>query len=230
MIEMLNEDCMEAIKTMPDNSVDLIFTDPPYWTLNKWREVGTTTRLGGHKDEGKRTGWFDTINENELFEFMCECCRILKNNRHACIMVDGQTLKWVLGYAEKSGFNYCKPIVWDKVYQGMGYHLRNRHEFIVLLDKGKNRQPKNLGLSDIITIPMIKGGYPTEKPVELAKFFIEQYTEENETVFDGFMGAGTTLIACNQTNRNGIGIEKNPETFKIAETRINENTRQVQLL
>ena len=213
-------DTLEIIKSMPSNSVDLIFTDPPYWTLNKWRNVGTTTRLGGNRDKEKQEGWFDTIDENELFKFMCECFRILKQNNHACIMCDGQTLKWVLGYAEESGFNYYKPLVWDKVSQGMGYHFRNKHEFIVLLDKGKNKQPKDLGLPDIITIPMIKGGYPTEKPVELSKFFINQYTNIGDTIFDGFMGSGSTLVAAKQMKRKAIGIDISSEAYKITNERL----------
>ena len=219
---ILNEDALVAIKNIPNNSIDLIFTDPPYWTLNKWREIGTTTRLGGNRDENKRdtSKWFKTIDESELFEFMCECFRVLKMDRHACIMCDGQTLKWVLGYAEESGFNYYKPIVWDKVSIGMGYHFRCKHEYIVLLDKGKNRKPKNLSLSDIITIPMIKGGYPTEKPIELSKIFISEFTDENDIILDPFMGSGSTIIAAKELKRDYIGFDINEEAYKIVEQRI----------
>lgn len=224
MIDIKQVDSLDEIKNMSDKSVDLIFTDPPYWTLNKWRDVGTTTRLGGNRKEEKRdeSKWFETIDENELFEFMCQCYRILKDDRHALIMCDGQTLKWVLGYAEEADFNYYKPLVWDKVYQGMGYHFRSRHEYIVLLDKGKNRKPKNLGLPDIITIPMIKNNaYPTEKPIELPKLFIEQYTEDNETVLDPFMGGGSTIIAAKLSNRNAIGFDSNPEAIRLTQDRLN---------
>ncbi len=221
-ITIIQGNTLELIKEIKNESVDLIFTDPPYWTLNKWRNVGTTTRLGGNRDKDKQEGWFETIDEEDLFRFMCECCRILKPDRHACIMCDGQTLKWVLGYAEESGFDYCKPIVWDKVYQGMGYHFRSRHEFIVVLDKGKNRKPKNFSLPDIVTIPMIRGGYPTEKPVELAKFFIEQYTDIDEYVFDGFIGAGSTMIAAKEMSRKAIGIDVSDEAIRLTENRLND--------
>ena len=103
----------------------------------------------------------------------------------------------------------------------MGYHFRSRHEFIVLLDKGKNKKPKDLGLPDIITIPMIKGGYPTEKPIELPEFFIKQYTEVGDTVFDGFMGSGSTLVAAKIQDRKAIGIDISPEAYKITNERLN---------
>jgi len=221
-IKLYKDDCLKIMKSLSDNSIDLIFTDPPYWSLNKYRNIGTTTRLGGNKNKDKQddSKWFETIDEEYLFQFMCECYRVLKKGRHALIMCDGQTLKWVLGYAEKAGFDYYKPLVWDKVYQGMGYHFRSRHEFIVLLDKGKNRQPKNLSLSDIITIPMIKGGYPTEKPIGLSKLFIEQYTEIGETVLDPFMGSGSTLIVARELNRFAIGIDISDIAHGITKKRI----------
>lgn len=206
-IDIQKKDAFVLLSEIKDNSVDLIFTDPPYWTLNKWRNVGTTTRLGGNGDKDKQTGWFDTIDSAELWDLMCEIFRVLKKNTHAFIMCDGQTLSWVLRYAEEAGFSYCKPLVWDKVMQGMGYHFRCRHEFIVMLDKGKNKQPKNLGLPDIFTVPMVKNGYPTEKPEALVRIFIEQFTEELDLVLDPFVGSGTVAYACKKLNRNFIGSD-----------------------
>lgn len=213
-------DCFETFLKVP--YVDLIFTDPPYWTLNKWRNIGTTTRLGGHRDAEKQTGWFETIDEKELWDLMCKCYKALKKDRHCLIMSDGQVLKWILGYYEEADFSYAKPVVWDKVHQGMGYHLRCRHEFVVLMDKGKNRKPKDLGMPDIVTIPMVKGGYPTEKPVELPEVFIQQYTEPDEIVLDPFMGAGSTIIAALRNSRKAVGIDKSGEACEITVSRLKE--------
>jgi site-specific DNA-methyltransferase (adenine-specific) len=216
--EIHQKDFQDLLADMPDNSVDLIFTDPAYWTLNKWRNVGTTTRLGGHRNADKQdeTKWFQTIDDAELFTLLCESYRVLKKDRHAFIMCDGQTLKNVLGYVEEAGFNYYKPLVWDKVNQGMGYHFRCRHEFIVMLDKGKNRKPKNLSLPDIITIPMIRGGYPTEKPVELPELFVEQFTNKGETVIDPFCGSGSTLVAARRRGCQFIGGDISEDAVKLS--------------
>ena len=68
-----------------------------------------------------------------------------------------------------------------------------------------------------------KSIHPTQKPVALMEYLIKTYTNENETVLDFTMGSGTTMVACQNTNRNGIGIEMEETYFKIAEKRIKEN-------
>lgn len=213
-------DALEGLGQIEPNSIDMIFTDPAYWTLNKWRNIGTTTRLGGNGDKSKQTGWFETIDHEYLFQLMCECHRVLKKDTHMFMMCDGQTLKWVLGYAEEAGFNYVKPLVWDKVSLGMGYHLRNRHEFVVMFDKGKNRKPKNMSLPDIITIPMIRDGYPTEKPEALPKLFIEQFTNDFDLILDPFSGSGSTLNAARKNARHYIGFDISADAIIEANRRL----------
>ncbi len=222
MIELFKKDAFLFLETLKSESVDMVFTDPPYWTLNKWRNVGTTTRLGGNSDKEKQTGWFETIDSNELFQLICEIYRVLKNDRHAFIMCDGQTLKWILAYVEEAGFQYYKPLIWDKVSLGMGYHFRNRHEFIVMLDKGKNRKPKNLSLPDIFTFPMIKNGYPTEKPLPLVELFVEQFTESNELVIDPFFGGGSVPVSCQNLNRNFLGSDISDDAHKSTNEKLNK--------
>jgi site-specific DNA-methyltransferase (adenine-specific) len=223
MLELIKEDAFDFLQSIKSESVDLVFTDPPYWTLNKWRNVGTTTRLGGNSDKNKQNGWFETIDEKQLLFLMCELFRVLKKDRHAFIMCDGQTLKYVLQNVEESGFNYYKPLIWDKVNLGMGYHFRNRHEFIVMLDKGKNRKPKNLSLADVFTIPMLRGGgvYPTEKPLQLINIFVEQFTEEGELVVDPFFGSGVVALSCEKLKRNFKGSDLSEIALKYANDRIN---------
>ena len=221
MINIQKKDYQEFLSGIENESVDMVFTDPPYWTLNKWRNVGTTTRLGGNGDKSKQKGWFETIDEQGLLLLMESIFRVLKKNRHAFIMCDGQTLRYVLNNAETIGFTYAKPLVWDKVSLGMGYHFRNRHEFVVMLDKGKNRKPKDLSLPDVITYPMVKGGYPTEKPLGLINLFVEQFTEEGETVIDPFFGSGVVALSCKINNRTFKGADISQEAFDYAEAKLN---------
>ena len=214
-------DALIGCEQIESNSIDMIFTDPPYWTLNKWRNIGTTTRLGGNKDKSKQSGWFETIDHEYLFQFMCECYRVLKKDTHLFLMCDGQTLKYVLDYGDKVGFNYTKPLVWDKVNIGMGYHLRNKHEFIVMFDKGKNRKPKNMSIPDIIPIPMVRDGYPTEKPKALPKLFVEQFTDEGQLVLDPFSGSGSSLIAAKECSRHYIGFDISDDAVIESNRRLN---------
>jgi site-specific DNA-methyltransferase (adenine-specific) len=209
---------------IPDSTVDLVLTDPPYWTLNKWRSVGTTTRLGGHREEDKRTGWFETIDQNELWEFMCEVHRVLKPNRHAVIMGDGQVLRWLLGYSEEAGFSNVKPLVWDKVNQGMGYHFRCRHEYLVLFDKGKNRKPNSLSTPDVFTVPMIRSKYPTEKPVSLMEMMVRELSVEGELVLDPFCGSGSSLLAAKIHGRDFIGGDLSEEAVDLSNKKLSSMT------
>ena len=67
-----------------------------------------------------------------------------------------------------------------------------------------------------------RGLHPTQKPTELFRYLIETYTNESEVVLDNCIGSGTTAVACKQTNRNFIGIEKEQKYFELATKRINE--------
>lgn len=227
-VTLYNADCFEVLPTIPDDSVDMVFTDPPYWTLDRWREVGTTTRLGGNADPKKRSGWFKTIGPDAIEKLVKECFRVLKPNRHAFIMCDGQTLRYVLNCAAEY-FNYYKPLVWDKVKPGMGYHFRASHEYIVMVDKGKNLICKDRTLKDIISIPAVSNSiFPTQKPVELAELFVENFTDGGWVVLDPFLGSGTTGIACVNLKRQFIGIELDAEYFSKAESRIREAENNLQ--
>ena len=75
--------------------------------------------------------------------------------------------------AEKAGFRFWKPLVWDKRTIGMGYHYRARYEFILFFEKGKRRL-NDLGVADIISVPRIHGGYPAEKPVAVSEVLVRQ--------------------------------------------------------
>src|SRR3972149_2087570 len=104
-MKLLNGDCLELLKNIPSESIDLVCTDPAYWTLNKWRDVGTTTRLGGHKDKDKQDNskWFDTIQPQDLPNFIQEIYRVLKPNTHAYVMCDFETLKSLYACAITEG-------------------------------------------------------------------------------------------------------------------------------
>lgn len=220
-VTIYHGDFQEVLSHFDAEMVDAIVTDPAYWTLDKHRSTGTTTRLGGHQDPTQRTGWFDTITEMQLRTLIDEAKRILKNNCHAYIMSDGQTLKWILNMAtEDDAWSNCKPIVWDKINIGMGYHYRCQHEFFVMLDKGKNRRLNSLSTSDVWRVPMVRGGYPTEKPVALMEIPICHSTNPGELVLDPFMGGGSVLVAAERRGRRAIGIDKSEAACELAARRL----------
>ncbi len=88
--------------------------------------------------------------------------------------------------AEQAGFKFWKPIVWDKVAIGMGYHYRARYEFILFFEKGK-RKLANLSIPDVLEFKRVYRGYPTEKPVPLLETLIEQSSVAGDVVADPFL-------------------------------------------
>lgn len=232
-------DGIEALSTLLDNSVDLIVCDPAYWTLAKHRSVGTTTRLGGHRDAEKRTGWFAEITQCQLVELIRQCGRVLKKKSHCWLMCDSQTLPYVLHEAEhgKHGFTYHKtyPVIKRSksggLKQGLGYHGRGVTEFAVLLEKGGNAFTEHNWpdffeanwCGDAETRPYTDDGkkYPTAKPISLFRRWIELSSKPGDTVIDPFCGSGTAVLAALQSGRQGVGYDISQSAINCAQRRIN---------
>ncbi|WP_323964337.1 DNA-methyltransferase [Aeromonas hydrophila] len=204
MNEIFKMDAIEWLKTLPNNSIDLFITDPPYESLEKHRKVGTTTRLKDSKSSSNQ--WFDIFPNDRFEELFIEIYRVLKKNTHFYLFCDQETMFIVKPLAEKIGFKFWKPIVWDKCSMGMGYHYRARYEFILFFEKGK-RKLNNLGIPDVLQCKRVWRGYPTEKPVEIIETLISQSSLENDVVADSFFGSGSTLVAADNTSRQYLGCD-----------------------
>lgn len=215
-MQLFKQDAVEWLSTLPDESVDLLITDPPYESLEKHRSVGTTTRLKVSKASSNQ--WFG-IFKNERFESLLEqVYRVLKNNSHFYLFCDQETMFYIKPVAEQVGFKFWKPIVWDKVAIGMGYHYRARYEFILFFEKGK-RKLNNLGIPDILEEKRVYRGYPTEKPVPLLETLIEQSSSEGDIVIDPFFGSGATLIAASNLNRQAWGNDISDDAHEYLKQR-----------
>ena len=232
-IWLMKGGCLERMKEIPDGSVDLILTDPPY---------GTTA-----------CKWDSVI---PLEPMWVELKRIIKPNG-AIVMTASQPFTTTLIASNMKMFKYCW--VWEKE-QGVNFQLAKKqplkvHEDICvfyisqpvynpqgLLDcsieksnKGKGgnlghcssedkrdeyRQTKKGYPRTIQKFGRNRGLHPTQKPVALMEYLIKTYTNEGETVLDFTMGSGTTGVACMNTNRKFIGIERDDKYFDISVKRI----------
>ncbi|WP_421254273.1 DNA-methyltransferase [Aeromonas sp. 600948] len=210
-------DAIEWLKSLNDSSVDLLITDPPYESLEKHRKVGTTTRLKQSKSSSNM--WFEIFPNSRFETLFYEAYRVLRKNSHFYLFCDQETAFIVKPIAEAAGFKFWKPIVWDKMRIGMGYHYRAKYEFILFFEKGK-RKLNNLSIPDILSVPRIHRGYPTEKPVELMKILISQSSNENELVCDPFMGACAVGVAAQMLNRKFIGNDLSSEALKLSVERL----------
>lgn len=213
------QDAVTWLSSMQDESVHLVITDPPYESLEKHRAIGTTTRLKESKASSNK--WF-TIFPNDRFEdLFSEVYRVLARNSHFYLFCDPETAFVAKPIAERVGFKFWKPLVWDKVKIGMGYHYRARYEFVLFFEKGK-RKLSDLGQADIIVAPRIHKGYPTEKPPAVAEVLVNQSSSPGEVVADPFMGAGSSGVAAIRGGRAFRGNDLSTEAVEITRARLLE--------
>lgn len=210
--EIIQGDCLEVMKGMADNSVDLILTDPPYGMSyqSAWR-----TEQHDKIVQDENIDWFE--------HFIKEAYRVLKDNTHIYIFCNDYAISDFRKQMEKVGFVPKRTLVWVKNNHTSGDlegDYANKTEFILYAQKGRrilngNRETNVLNFSRVNT-----DEHPTKKPEDLCAFLIKKSTIENEIVLDPFAGAGTTCVAAKLLKRNFIGIEIDPKYVKIAQDRI----------
>ena len=240
MIDLYNGDCLEVMKSIPDGSVDLVATDCPYKIVSggcrkipKDGERETSGILTHRHKDNKRTDWVDAVRTGKMFanndiefkDWLPDVYRILKDKSHCYIMVNSRNLAELQKQSEKVGFKFQNLLMWDKGNVTPNRWYMQGFECILMLRKGGAKNINNLGSSNILKVPNIIGNktHPTEKPIDLMRILIENSTQPNEIVLDLFMGSGSTMIACLNTNRKGIGIELDKHYFDIATKRIDEH-------
>ena len=221
-----NKDCLDVLKNIPDNSIDLIVTDPPYLTTSRCNSGNSGGML--QKDINKKGKVF-TYNNINCKEYAPEFYRLLKDGSHCYVMTNHINLIDMLNTFTDIGFHFIKSLIWNKGNKIMGQYYMSQYEYILFFRKGKGKKINNCGTSDILSIPnkktKDKGGkniHDTEKPIELMEVLVNNSSQENELVLDPFMGVGSTGLACIKNNRNFIGIEIDENYFNIAKSRLEE--------
>ncbi len=210
-------DAVAFLNSLEAGSVDLLITDPPYESLEKHRAVGTTTRLKMSK--ASSNPWFDIFPNRRLPEFFSAAYSALRKDSHLYLFCDPDTLWHAVPAATTAGFRFWKPIVWDKVHIGMGYHYRRRYEFILFFEKGKRRL-NDLAVPDVLAAPRIRSGYPTEKPVALLETLVKQSSAPGEMVCDPFFGSGATAVAARRLDRRFSGADISRDALEVANLRL----------
>lgn len=212
-------DAIEFLKTLPNNSVDLLYADPYYAAQDKWRAVGTTAR---RKDMA-----FVIFPESRFQEFITEAHRVLKKPGHLYMHCDEETCDLLKPLIKKSGLTYHKALVWHKQAIGMGYHYRAAIEYIIFAEKGK-KLLNNLGVPDWISVKRLKGPqyYPHQKPLELLQIIIENSSKEGDVVCDPFMGSGTTGLAAIRSDRTFLGCDIADEAIARTTERLNKEVER----
>lgn len=216
-VDLVLADAVAWLTSLPSESADLIVTDPAYESLEKHRAVGTTTRLKVSK--GSSNLWFPIFPNSRFPELFAQMYRVLRRDRHLYLFCDQETMWVAKPIAEAAGFRFWKPLVWDKMRMGMGYHYRARYEFILFFEKGK-RKLSDLGVADVLPVQRVNRGYPTEKPVDLLRVLVRQSSNSGEHVLDPFLGSGSTGVAAVAEGRTFAGCDISPRALEFAKQRL----------
>jgi site-specific DNA-methyltransferase (adenine-specific) len=249
MIQLIQGDCLEKMKDIPDGSIDLVLTDLPYGiTACKWDTIIPFEPMWRQLKRIIKKNGAIVLFGSEPFSSALRISNI-KNYKY----------DWKWKKTKSIGFQHSKNrpmkiledvIVFSEGSMGHKSQLANKRMkynpqgIVPLKNKIVSKvwhgnvmgaRPNQVGKkylaytgfpNELLEFNQPTGNkslHPTQKPVALMEYFIETYTNEGETVLDFTMGSGTTGVACKLLNRNFIGIENDPEYFKIAEKRINEN-------
>jgi site-specific DNA-methyltransferase (adenine-specific) len=210
-------DAVEWLRAFPDSSVALVVCDPAYESLERHRAKGTTTRLKHSK--ASSNDWFQIFPNSRFEELFTEIYRVLDKNAHFYMFCDQETMFLAKPIGEKVGFRFRKAIIWDKVQIGMGYSYRARHEVILYFEKGRRRL-NDLSVPDVLECPRVRGGRPTEKPVELIETLVCQSSSEGEVVIDPFCGSGATGVAALKLGRRFMGCDLSASAVEYANKRL----------
>ena len=224
-------DCLEGMKQLEDNSVDLVVTDPPY-EVNYNEKSKHLSRLGksGDKQIKRDETFIDVIIDYD--KLAKEWFRILIDNSHCYIFCgDKQLVKWSVAMV-KQGFKQPQVLVWKKdkttFDMTMGYKFPENKEFILFFQKGwKKLNGYQIERKEFRSCLNFKSDGKTDlhscaKPERLIKFLIKLSSKKDDLVLDTFMGSGTTGYVAKQLNRNFIGFEISEEYCKIANERLQQ--------
>lgn len=220
-VKIYHADALAFLRALPENSVDIIVTDPAYSGMNQHLKLGSGRIIGKYSDKATSGKWFEEFHDTEenYQDFLSECFRVLKNDRHIYIMFDSFSLL-TLAPLVRSIFELKNLIVWDKVNIGMGHYFRRRHEFIVFASKGK--RPLNARtMPDVWRIKRVSAlKYPTQKPVEVFEAMLAGSVEDDFLVCDPFLGSGSAAIAAMRYKCRFIGCDISDAALSAASSRI----------
>lgn len=239
-------DCLERMKEIPENSIDMVLTDPPYGTTAckwdtvipfepMWKELKRITKDNGAiclfgsepfssalRMSNIKMFKYDWVwRKNRPANINCGKIRPMKYTEDIIVFCNGKKENYYPQMLERteSGKKRAKGKLTRKAFTGE----HNSTKSVIDPHAKLAENPDKVFPRDILEFSRLnKTVHPTQKPVALLEYLIKTYTLEGETVLDFTMGSGSTGVACKNLNRNFIGIEKDKEYFRIAIQRIKD--------
>jgi DNA modification methylase len=236
MIDLRLGDCLEVMKEIPSKSIDAIITDPPYGTTAcKWDSVIDFDLMWEQLNRIIKPNGAIVLFGSEPFSSALRMSNI-KNYKYDWVFkktIPSNPLlakKQILKYHEIISIFYEKQPTFNPQKVQRKEENKRKNKKASYMQRGvfgNTKMTAGDGEKDWIfegSVVNIKsrdrGLHPTQKPIELMEKLIKTYTNENERVLDFTMGSGTTMLACKNLNRNGIGIEKDSHYYAIAVERL----------
>lgn len=250
MYQLMHGDCLELMQQIPEGSVDMVLCDPPYGIIGcKWDAVLPLDKLWEHYRRICNKNAAMMFFGSQPFSSVLVTSNIKafkhewiwrKNAGSNFALVKYQPMK-----EHESVLVFCDGrLIYNPIMQERAESGRKRQKTPVKFTTAitdndmyggikKETISKNIGImrypSSVQNFKRERGLHPTQKPVALLEYLIKTYTNEGMTVLDNCMGSGSTGVACLNTNRNFIGIEKDDGYFEIAKKRIENHKAQLSL-
>lgn len=234
-VEIRLGDCLQVMASIPDQTVDVVATDPPYCAGAISESQRTRAAGQGLRSENiRRFGWFvgDNMGTAGLVWLLrmvaIESRRILKPTGHLLVFCDWRMLSSLQPAIESASLRYQDLIVWDKGSFGLGTGFRKQHELVMHFTNG-SPEYHDKATGNVIRCPRVAiddREHQTQKPVPLLESLIRVVCPEGGTVVDPFCGSGATAEACVRLDRHFIGCDHDPENVAVAEKRVQEQRRK----
>ena len=236
MINLMQGDCLDLLKTIPDGSIDMVLCDPPYGTTScKWDSVIPFEPMWKELNRIIKPNGAILLFGSEPFSSMLRCSN-LKMYKYDIIWEKPNPSNPLLAKKRFMSFHENISIFYKK---SPTYNPQKVERLEKDKRKAVNKHYSNPDIlggkvsieaistdsdlkhpSSILKYNRQQGLHPTQKPVALLEYLIKTYTQENETVLDFTMGSGSTGVAAKNLNRSFIGIELDQNYFNIAKNRI----------
>lgn len=231
---IINADCLDALKNIPDNSIDLIITDPPY-NLGRFMKSRGTNLKKMRENHFAYSGWDDLEFEkwcSQMDALIAECHRVLKKKGNLLIFMSIIKVETIINIALNHNFYYKTVGIWHKTNpmpRNMNLQFVNSTEtWLHFVNDAATGTFNNKGkvIHDFVESSTINnserkfGKHPTQKPLQIMSHFIDILSDENDCILDPFMGSGSTGVACELLKRKFVGIELSKEYYEIAKKRI----------
>ena len=237
-IKLYKGDCLEIMKEIPDKSVDMILCDLPYGTTAcKWDVIIPLDKLWEQYNRIIKKDRAIVLFGSEPFSSMLRMSNI-KNYKYDWIWNKKLAGNGIFAKRQPLKIHEIVSVFNSKIYmpqmtKGKMRRKLTNNPLISEINGGDGIKKAKETYNDLyypisiqeFTLANLRKGrlHPTQKPVELLEYLIKTYTNENEIVLDNCMGSGSTGVACLNTNRRFIGIEKDDNYFNIAKKRIEEH-------